>query len=104
MAEPVRTCVGCRRRAAAGELVRVAWDETARALTIDGRRRLGGRGAWLHPSASCLDTALRRKAFGRALRRTVVPAATESLKQQVDDASDPRISVGSIDAASSRLA
>lgn len=28
-----------------------------------------GRGAWVHADPGCLDTALARKAFGRALRR-----------------------------------
>jgi predicted RNA-binding protein YlxR (DUF448 family) len=36
--------------------------------TPDLRRRLPGRGAWLHPSPDCLDLALRRRAFARALR------------------------------------
>jgi len=35
---------------------------------IDLRRRLPGRGSWLHPSPDCLDLALRRRAFVRALR------------------------------------
>jgi len=34
----------------------------------DPRLRLPGRGAWLHPTPECLDLAVRRKAFGRALR------------------------------------
>ena len=34
----------------------------------DPRRRLPGRGAWLHLDPGCLDLALRRRAFGRALR------------------------------------
>jgi uncharacterized protein len=34
----------------------------------DERRRLPGRGAWLHPSPDCLDLAVRRRAFARALR------------------------------------
>jgi len=34
----------------------------------DERRRLPGRGAWLHPSRDCLDLAVRRRAFARALR------------------------------------
>jgi predicted RNA-binding protein YlxR (DUF448 family) len=34
----------------------------------DPRRRLPGRGAWLHPAARCVDLAQRRRAFGRALR------------------------------------
>ena len=34
----------------------------------DPRRRLPGRGAWLHPDEGCLLAAERRRAFGRALR------------------------------------
>ncbi|WP_242622963.1 YlxR family protein [Pseudonocardia sediminis] len=34
----------------------------------DPRRRLPGRGAWLHPLPGCLDRAERRHAFPRALR------------------------------------
>ncbi|WP_374107260.1 MULTISPECIES: YlxR family protein [unclassified Rhodococcus (in: high G+C Gram-positive bacteria)] len=37
---------------------------------VDHRRRLPGRGAWLHPDANCLQQAERRRAFGRALRVT----------------------------------
>ncbi|MGL4178811.1 MAG: YlxR family protein [Dermatophilaceae bacterium] len=47
-----------------------------------------GRGAWLHPDVSCLDLAVRRRAFGRALRSGVAPdvsslaAWVESLAQR----------------------
>ncbi|MBA2456753.1 MAG: YlxR family protein [Nocardioidaceae bacterium] len=37
-------------------------------LTPDLRGSAGGRGAHLHPRLECLDLAVRRKAFGRALR------------------------------------
>jgi predicted RNA-binding protein YlxR (DUF448 family) len=37
-------------------------------LVPDPRRRLPGRGAWLHPVPECLDRAERRSAFPRALR------------------------------------
>ena len=37
-------------------------------LTPDPRRRLPGRGAWLHLTSECLDRAERRSAFPRALR------------------------------------
>jgi hypothetical protein len=42
-------------------------------LTPDPRHRLPGRGAWLHPTGDCLDQALRRRAFGRALRSSAAP-------------------------------
>lgn len=36
-----------------------------------------GRGAHVHPTAACLESALRRRAFGRALRITGVLDAGE---------------------------
>ncbi|SEC36147.1 Protein of uncharacterised function (DUF448) (plasmid) [Tsukamurella tyrosinosolvens] len=68
---PVRTCIGCRRRAPATELIRVvASDEVdgARTVVVDERRRLPGRGAWLHDDPSCREQARKRNAFRRALR------------------------------------
>ena len=47
------------------------WNGTGEHLArvvADPRLRLPGRGAWLHPTPECLDLAVRRKAFGRALR------------------------------------
>ncbi|HWU27849.1 MAG TPA: YlxR family protein [Microbacterium sp.] len=64
--EPVRTCVGCRGRASRTALIRVALHNDE--LVFDERAVLPGRGAWLHPSPECLDAALRRRAFARALR------------------------------------
>lgn len=64
--EPVRTCVGCRTRAPRSTLLRVVSQNDI--LIIDERAVLPGRGAWLHPTRECMEAALRRRAFGRALR------------------------------------
>ncbi len=72
---PVRTCVGCRKRAPASELLRVvAIDHGADQVSLvpDPARRRPGRGAHLHPGPACLALAERRRAFGRALRVTGV--------------------------------
>ncbi|MCD2197197.1 YlxR family protein [Actinomycetospora endophytica] len=63
---PVRTCVGCRTRGPASELLRVVAVDGA--CEPDPRRRKPGRGAWMHPASDCLHRAERRKAFSRALR------------------------------------
>ncbi|MGC4895773.1 YlxR family protein [Micromonospora sp. DT31] len=73
---PERTCVGCRKRAPASELLRVvAVDDEAgqTSLRPDPARRLPGRGANMHPDPACFAQAVRRRAFGRALRITAVP-------------------------------
>lgn len=64
--EPVRTCVGCRTRAPRAALLRVVSQNDI--LIIDEDAVLPGRGAWLHPTRECMEAALRRRAFGRALR------------------------------------
>ncbi|HEU5268990.1 MAG TPA: YlxR family protein [Jatrophihabitans sp.] len=75
----MRTCVGCRRRAPATDLLRVvAGPEVpsgpsgspVREVLPDPRARATGRGAWVHPDPSCVALAERRRAFGRALRST----------------------------------
>jgi predicted RNA-binding protein YlxR (DUF448 family) len=71
----LRTCVGCRQRAPVSELLRVV--AIGLSLKPDPRRVLPGRGAHLHPEPGCLESALRRRAFGRALRITGVPDAGE---------------------------
>jgi uncharacterized protein len=42
-------------------------------LTVDAAGNLPGRGAWVHPDQQCLHVAIRRRAFGRALRITGSP-------------------------------
>ncbi len=68
---PVRTCIGCRERAAKRELVRVTTgsDPDGRPAAVpDLDATRPGRGAHLHPTTRCYDLAVRRKAFARALR------------------------------------
>ncbi|MFT4287157.1 YlxR family protein [Nocardioides sp.] len=67
----MRTCVGCRKRAAKSELLRVVAgsDVDGRLVVVpDPRATAPGRGAHLHPTSDCYDLAVRRKAFTRALR------------------------------------
>jgi predicted RNA-binding protein YlxR (DUF448 family) len=73
---PVRTCVGCRKRELAVELLRVVAVSTGNgeyAVTVDPAGTLPGRGAWLHPIPQCANEAIRRRAFARALRIAGAP-------------------------------
>ncbi|MFE7531352.1 YlxR family protein [Kitasatospora sp. NPDC091335] len=65
-ARPERTCVGCRKRAAKHQLLRVTAVEGE--CVPDPRGALPGRGAHVHPDPACLDLAVRRRAFPRAFR------------------------------------
>ncbi|WP_414687927.1 YlxR family protein [Mycobacterium sp.] len=50
------------------------------AVVVDTVGNLPGRGAWLHPNQQCLRAAIRRRAFGRALRITGAPDTTAVLE------------------------
>lgn len=64
--------------APAAELLRVV-ARPGGALAVG--RSLPGRGAWLCAgSEACIDLAVRRKAFARALRADVAPAAVDRLR------------------------
>ena len=64
--EAVRTCVGCRTRAPRSSLLRVVSIDSV--LVPDERAVLPGRGAWVHETNACVEAAIRRRAFVRALR------------------------------------
>ncbi len=81
-----RTCIGCRRTADASELIRIVVDAADPGLVrVDLRRRLPGRGAHLHPTATCLEAATRKRAFVRALR-TGSPVRTAEVERYVAEA------------------
>ncbi|MFJ3339096.1 YlxR family protein [Streptomyces sp. NPDC086766] len=80
---PERTCVGCRERAAKDELLRTVAVEGE--CVPDPRGTLPGRGAYVHPALVCLDQAVRRRAFPRALRAPG-PLDVMALRQYVEQA------------------
>ena len=101
---PVRTCVGCRRADSWSVLVRfVAVRDPSGAIRVvpDPRRRLPGRGAWLHPDPECFAYAVRRRAFGRALRLQMAPdtsAVTAYLERLASDPFRHTTDQGGLDA------
>ena len=67
MAEPERTCLGCRDRRRQADLVRLV--ASAGRLTLGGKST-PGRGAYVCPEQACFDKAVKRRAFGHALRQS----------------------------------
>ncbi|MDQ0933077.1 putative RNA-binding protein YlxR (DUF448 family) [Streptomyces turgidiscabies] len=75
--------MGCRERAAKKDLLRIVAVEGE--CVPDHRGTLPGRGAYVHPAQACLDLAVRRRAFTRALRAPGV-LDTVALRQYVEQA------------------
>ena len=67
---PIRTCIAYRRAAPDSELLRIVARPQGEGsiLVPDPQRRLPGRGCWLTPTLQALEMAIKRGAFGRALR------------------------------------
>ena len=67
MTEPIRSCIGCGRKAPQGQLLRFA--------AVDGQLVPGagmpGRGAYTCRRLACFERAVSRHAFNRTLRKTV---------------------------------
>ncbi|MBV8065862.1 MAG: YlxR family protein [Actinobacteria bacterium] len=67
MAQPLRRCAGCGRRAPQDELVRFA----VRDGELVPGRTAPGRGAYTCRSLACFERASMRRGFAHALRRPV---------------------------------
>jgi predicted RNA-binding protein YlxR (DUF448 family) len=65
--EPIRSCIGCGRKAPQGELLRFAAKDR-RLVPGPGEP---GRGAYTCRRLSCFERAVSRRAFNRTLRRNV---------------------------------
>lgn len=64
--DAVRTCVGCRERDKRERLLRIVVRDSI--LVIDEKGGLPGRGSHVHDREACLQQAIVRRAFSRALR------------------------------------
>ncbi|HLK10154.1 MAG TPA: YlxR family protein [Candidatus Binatia bacterium] len=74
---PVRTCVGCGRRAPQAALLRFV--AAADGLRPDAGPRAPGRGAYLHHATDCWAAFVRRRGPVRSLRRLAGRAERERL-------------------------
>ena len=81
---PVRTCVGCRQRGNRADLIRIVNNQGF--LRVDTQKSLSGRGSWLHPSLKCLETAVERSAFARALKAKMDHEKIEELANFIEQA------------------
>lgn len=89
-AEPVRTCLGCRRRRPRSAMVRIVRNPGGEAC-FDVEGRLPGRGAWFCPVPSCLD-ALAPGALSHVLRSPVLLADAASRRRELSRALSRRVS------------
>jgi predicted RNA-binding protein YlxR (DUF448 family)/ribosomal protein L30E len=76
-----RTCVGCRSVADRDALVRLV-EGPGGQIAVDPKTSLGGRGAWVHPTRSCIELAARRHGAERTLKISARAVDAEALIAQ----------------------
>jgi uncharacterized protein len=86
MAVPIRTCIGCRRRDTAAEMVRLRVGEAGQVDVVVAESS-AGRGASLHAQPACLEKGLRPDVLSRAFKRRVTVRDTTELLQRITIAS-----------------
>ena len=77
---PVRTCIGCRKKSDAADMLRIAKqvDEAV------GLWKGTGRSAYMHRESACIEAGLSKGRLERALRRSISPAERARLREELD--------------------
>lgn len=68
---PQRTCIACREQEGKRALIRVV--RGVNGVEVDPTGKLPGRGAYLHPTRACWESALMARSLQRALRTNLTP-------------------------------
>jgi hypothetical protein len=80
---PVRTCVGCRERAAKADLLRLVVAAGGSVIPDPGASGQG-RGAYVHRRRSCVEAAMSRGALARGLRTRLDEHGAATLRADIE--------------------
>lgn len=90
-ADPQRSCLGCREIKAKDDLLRFVLDPEGNVVP-DLAKKLPGRGAYTCFSRSCLETAVKKRQFGRSFKGMAKTAPAEEMLSLVSALQAERIS------------
>ena len=85
-----RTCIGCRRKAEQAQLLRLVRSNDGE-LLVDHPHRLGGRGAYVCSSLSCLSRALRSPRLGKSVGGAVTLPELSVMTGQIRERLSSRV-------------
>ncbi len=80
---PLRTCVGCRKPDEQANLVRLVRDAQGR-VKVDRKRRLAGRGAYVHVNESCVEQMVHEGGLPRSFRHNLQPVEASKLLRELE--------------------
>ncbi|MCR5442106.1 MAG: YlxR family protein [Lachnospiraceae bacterium] len=77
-----RTCVGCGETFDKRSLIRIVRNSEG-LIMVDETGRMNGRGAYICPSVSCLETAFKKHGLERAFKTPVPKEALDSISEYI---------------------
>lgn len=81
---PMRKCTGCQEMKSKKELIRIVKTEDG-SFVLDKTGKLAGRGAYICPSAVCLEKAHKSKGLERSFKCAVPQSVYEELKTELGE-------------------
>jgi len=83
---PQRTCIACRQTLAKRSLIRLVRTESG--LKKDPSGKVSGRGAYLHDTKECWQTALQRGLLARSLKTELSETDLENMRLWMEELPD----------------
>lgn len=79
---PMRKCVGCQEMKSKKEMLRVIRTSEGEFL-LDATGKKNGRGAYLCPSRTCLEKAVKGKGLERSFQQAIPQEVYETLEREM---------------------
>ena len=80
---PLRQCLGCREMKPKATLIRVVRSPEGE-ISLDGRGKASGRGAYVCKDSGCLKKARKSKALERSLETQIPDEIYDRLEQEME--------------------
>ena len=80
---PMRQCLGCREMKPKATLIRVVRSPEGE-ISLDGRGKASGRGAYVCKDSGCLKEARKSKALERSLETQIPDEIYDRLEQEME--------------------
>lgn len=80
---PMRQCLGCREMKPKATLIRVVRSPEGE-ISLDGRGKASGRGAYVCKDSDCLKKARKSKAIERSLETQIPDEIYDRLEQEME--------------------
>lgn len=80
---PLRKCTGCQEMKNKKELIRIVRSDEGE-FSLDATGKKAGRGAYICPSAECLEKARKSKGLERSFKSSVPAEVYEKLREELE--------------------